>query len=317
MTRVALDRAITALAESQWGLLTAAQARAVGVSRVQLTRLVQDEVLTRLAHGVYVLRGAAGVEYLELRAAWLGLDPERMAADRLRDPSHGVVVTHASAARLHQLGDLEADRHEFTLPARKQTRRPDVRLHRGVLAPAEVVTIAGLPVATPERVIVDLLDDRHDGEHVARVLASAVRSRSIDLEQLTPRLSTFAVRFGFAAGEGGRVLDHLLELGGAADQVVADSLVTISRTHNLDLAEAARAALGAQLSSVLPAMGEAAWPGLSALVPDMGEAARAALSALVVPHMDEAAQAVLGASNTATRLAEGRRAHKAIEGADA
>src|ERR1700709_1535960 len=226
MRRAQLERVVAELAEAQWGLLAAAQARAVGVSRVQLTRLAQDGMLTRLAHGVYVVRGAAGVENLELRAAWLALDPERMAADRLRHPAAEGVVSHASAARLHQLGDLEADRYEFTLPTRKQSRRPDVRLHRGTLAANEVMTIAGLPVATPERIIVDLLADRHDGDHVARVLASAVQLRSIDLGRLAPRLAGFAAHFGFEGGDGKTLLDYLLELGGVADQVVADSLVS-------------------------------------------------------------------------------------------
>lgn len=240
MRRPELERLVGELAQAQWGLLTAAQARGVGVSRVQLNRLVQDEMLIRLAHGVYVLRGATGMEHLELRAAWLALDPERMAADRLRMPTAGGVVSHASAARLHQLGDLEADRHEFTLPTRKQTRRPDVRLHRGDLTPDEVVTVAGLPVATPERVIVDLLDDRHDGEHIARVLASAVQSRSIDLDRLTPRLAPFAARFGFQPGRGRPVLEYLLDLGGAADQVMADQLVGVARAADISIMAMAR-----------------------------------------------------------------------------
>jgi predicted transcriptional regulator of viral defense system len=237
MNRSELERVVFELVEGQWGLLTAAQARAAGVSRVQLTRLAEAEVLVRLAHGVYVLRGAASMDHLELRAAWLGLDPERMAADRLRNPTQGAVVSHASAARLHQLGDLEADRHEFTLPMRKQTGRSDVRLHRAVLTAGDVMTVAGLPVTRPERIIVDLLADRHDGEQVARVLASAVRSREIDLEQLAPLLSPFSARFGLPAAEGGLVLEYLLELGGVADQVIADDLVRAARANNMDVVE--------------------------------------------------------------------------------
>ncbi|HEX8093376.1 MAG TPA: hypothetical protein VF542_06060 [Jatrophihabitans sp.] len=177
------------------------------------------------------------MEHLELRAAWLGLDPERMAADRLRNRTDGAVVSHASAARLHQLGDLDADRHEFTLPMRKQTRRSDVRLHRAVLTTGEVMTVAGLPVTTPERVVVDLLVDRHDGEHVSRVLAGAVASRSVDLEQLVPQLGPFAARFGLPGAGGGLVLEHLLELGGAADQVTADDLVSAARANKTSLAQ--------------------------------------------------------------------------------
>ncbi|HEX8306036.1 MAG TPA: type IV toxin-antitoxin system AbiEi family antitoxin domain-containing protein [Jatrophihabitans sp.] len=237
MNRARLERLILDLAEGQWGLLTAAQARAVGVSRVQLTRLAQDRVLIRLAHGVYVLRGAANMEHLELRAAWLGLDPERMAAEQLRNPTQGAVVSHASAARLHQLGDLEADRHEFTLPMRKQTRRSDVRLHRAVLTAGEVMTVAGLPTTTPERIVVDLLADCHDGEQVARVLAGAVHARSIDLGQIAPLLSPFAARFGLPLGKGDLLLEHLLELGGAADQVIADNLVSAARANDVGVGE--------------------------------------------------------------------------------
>src|SRR4051794_31475559 len=118
MNRRQLERIIIDLAEGQWGLFTSAQANAAGVTRVQLSRLADDAMLIRLAHGVYVLRGVADTEQLNLRAAWLALDPERPAVDRLREPTRAAVVSHASAARLHGLGDLDADRHEFTLPER-------------------------------------------------------------------------------------------------------------------------------------------------------------------------------------------------------
>ncbi|MEO6503544.1 MAG: type IV toxin-antitoxin system AbiEi family antitoxin domain-containing protein [Jatrophihabitantaceae bacterium] len=314
MTRIELERAIVDLAEGQWGLLTAAQARLAGVSRVQLTRLVDAGMLVRLVHGVYVLRGAAGIEYLELRAAWLGLDPERMAADRLRNRTDGAVVSHASAARLHQLGDLDADRHEFTLADRKQSRRSDVRLHRGILQADDVAVAAGLPVTKPGRVVVDLLADRHDGEHVSRVLAGAVASRSIDLERLAPRLGPFAARFGFPAGEGKRVLDHLLELGGAADQVAAEDLVRIARTHNLGVAEIVWAGLSVQ---VTPNAVEAAQAALSTYgTRNAVEAAQAALGTYGTRNAVEAAQAALSPI-AASRPTQVRRARKAIEGTSA
>lgn len=279
------------VAEGQWGLVTSAQARTSGVSRVQLARLVDDGVLIRLAHGVYVLRAAVSTEHLELRAAWLGLDPERMAADRLRNRTDGAVVSHASAARLHQLGNLDADRHEFTLADRKQSRRSDVRLHRGTLPIEDVGVVAGLPVTRPERVVVDLLSDRHDGEHVAGVLAKAVASRSIDLERLTQRLGPFAPRFGFPAGEGEQVLDHLLELGGAADQVVAEDLVTVARARNLSVQEMLRVWREpvAGMQSFLDAQAD---PRVAEMLHEMSEA------------------------NTTARM-EARRAHKGIEGTSA
>jgi hypothetical protein len=37
---------------------------------------------------------------------------------------NGGVVSHRSAAELYGLGHLTADQHEFTVPSRRQTRRP-------------------------------------------------------------------------------------------------------------------------------------------------------------------------------------------------
>ncbi|HEX3784616.1 MAG TPA: type IV toxin-antitoxin system AbiEi family antitoxin domain-containing protein [Pseudonocardiaceae bacterium] len=234
------------LTAGQWGLCTAPQAQDAGISRMQLTRLTQAGVLQRLAHGVYALHGAGTDDRLELRAAWLGLDPARTANDRLGDGPAGTVVSHSSAADLYGFGDLDADHHEFTVPKRQQTRRRDIRLHRGVLPDNDVTVLNGLPVTKPERTVVDLLKAGHDGEHVAGVLADAVRTRSIDVGQLGARLAPFAARFDFAVNDGQGLLDHLLELGGAADQVLADDLVQLARAGNSSLAE--WAALGNQLA---------------------------------------------------------------------
>jgi len=240
--------ALAELASGQWGLLTTPQAERVGVGRVQLSRLTQAGLLHRLSHGIYVLRGAEASEHLELRAAWLALDPTRMAGDRLDDGPTGAVASHTSAADLYGFGDLDADHHEFTAPTRKQSRRPDLRLHLGSLRDDEITLIAGLPVTKPARIIVDLLTAGHDGEHVAGVLAGAVRARAIDINQLAPRLAPFAARLGFAVHDWQGLLHHLLELGGVADQVVADKLVEIAHANNNSLAEWVNDSLTTRLS---------------------------------------------------------------------
>ena len=63
-----------------------------------------------------------------LRAAWLQLAPGVPAWQRCADQG---VVSHRSAAAVFGLGHLPADVHEFTLPARRQSRRGDVRLTCG------------------------------------------------------------------------------------------------------------------------------------------------------------------------------------------
>jgi predicted transcriptional regulator of viral defense system len=45
------------IAASQWGMLTAAQARQVNVNAQQIARLTNSGVLQRLQHGVYRLAG--------------------------------------------------------------------------------------------------------------------------------------------------------------------------------------------------------------------------------------------------------------------
>jgi len=180
MTSRGVEVALADLAAAQWGLVTTSQANEAGVSRTHLNRLAVAGVLVRLTHGVYAMRTSAGDDLLDLRCAWLTLDPTRLAADRLTDPTPAVVVSHASAAHLHGHGDILADRHEFTVPTRKQTRRPELRLHRGDLPASDITVHRGLPVTTPARAVLDLLTAHHDGEHVAGVLAAAVRAHQVD-----------------------------------------------------------------------------------------------------------------------------------------
>ncbi|MGH7746009.1 MAG: type IV toxin-antitoxin system AbiEi family antitoxin domain-containing protein, partial [Candidatus Dormibacteria bacterium] len=124
---------LAGIAADQWGLITRRQAEAAGVSAATLKRLARTSGgLERLAHGVYRLAGAPLPRHPDLRAAWLQLAPEVPAWQRT--PEQGV-VSHRSAARLYGIGDLPADRHEFTLPVRRQSRRADVRLHHRSLSP--------------------------------------------------------------------------------------------------------------------------------------------------------------------------------------
>jgi predicted transcriptional regulator of viral defense system len=147
------------LAEDQWGLLTRRQAGRAGVPPATLQRLASAGVLNRVAHGVYRLTGAPPASDLELRAARLQLLPEIPAWERT--PDHGV-VSHRSAAALYGLGHLPADRHDFTLPERRQSRRPDVRLHVRPVRPDDWLVVSGLPVTRPSRIAADLVADQED-----------------------------------------------------------------------------------------------------------------------------------------------------------
>lgn len=181
-----------------------------GIGQTTLERLATPGgVLERVATGVYRLVAAPVADHLDLRAAWLQLAPETPAWDRA--PEQGV-VSHRSAASMHGLSDLPADRHEFTLPRRKQTRRRDVRFHTRKLAGSEWVSLRGLPVTRPSRIASDLLWDHEDPEAVARLIADSIRQVSDYPGTFADQLAPHALRFGLRTGDGVGLLRWFLEL---------------------------------------------------------------------------------------------------------
>jgi len=213
------------VAEGQWGLCTRQQARQVGVGASSLARLTDDGLLERVAHGVYRVRGAAEPDHLELRAAWLQLEPGVPAWERVRAPGIAL-VSHTSAASLYGVGDLRADMHEFTLPVRRQTRRTDVRLHRGQVPDAQRLLLHGLPMTRAGRMIADLLDDHVEPASVAQITAEVVH-RVFDYPgTIAESIGPYAARFGFRQGDGVALLEHLLTLADHSDR---DEMIAIAR----------------------------------------------------------------------------------------
>lgn len=53
-------KVLAEVSESQWGMVTSAQANGRGVSHMNLTRLTESGDLVRLSHGVYKDAGAPG-----------------------------------------------------------------------------------------------------------------------------------------------------------------------------------------------------------------------------------------------------------------
>jgi hypothetical protein len=168
-------------------------------------------VLERVAQGVYRLSGSPTPEHLELRAAWLQLAPDVPAWERT---PHQGVVSHRSAAAVYGLGHLPADRHEFTLPIRRQSRRPDVRLHQREVTDSEWTPLRGLPVTRPARIAADLLADREDPAAVGHVVADAIRGVYDYPGTFVDALAPHAAKFGLRSHDGIALLGWLLDLVG-------------------------------------------------------------------------------------------------------
>lgn len=138
-------------AESQAGYFTAAQALAAGMDRSTLRHHARPGGrYERVRRGLYRLRHFPSGPHEDVVAAWLPL----------RDA--GAIVSHESALDLYGLSDVIPRAIHLSLPRAKrgQRPRPGVQLHTLQEPPGqqEVREVAGLPVTTPERTIVDCLE---------------------------------------------------------------------------------------------------------------------------------------------------------------
>lgn len=222
-------RIVGDLAADQWGMVTTAQAGDAGVDRTTLTRLVDAGLLESPARGVYLIP-AASPTHVEERAAWLRLQPQRPAWQRQPlDPDSGV-MSHRSAAKIHDLGDLIPGSVEITVPRRRTTRDPHVRLRRGTLTPDDVTVVDGLPVTTVERTILDLLADHTDGGHVGDVVADALRRNDIDIDQLGEKAGVHATKYGIRGRDGHALLRTLLAQATDANARRRDQMATLLST---------------------------------------------------------------------------------------
>jgi predicted transcriptional regulator of viral defense system len=202
-----LARLAAEVAEDQWGLVTRAQALAVGVPRATFARLVAAGALVRVAHGVYRIAGGPDPGHLDLRAAWLQTDPSTPAWQRVQS-DQVAVVSHRSAAELYGLGDLIADTHEFSVPVRAQTRRRDVRLHLRQIPPVDRDLVQGLPVTRAHRIVADLLNGYEDGSAVATIAVEAVRRGLTTVDKIAASVAPLARRYH--VGDGAALADQLL-----------------------------------------------------------------------------------------------------------
>ncbi len=200
------------MAEEQWGLITRRQALGLGVASRTLDRLtVQGGALQRVAHGVYRLRGAPPPDHEALRAAWLQLVPDVPVWERVEAQG---VVSHRSAADMYGIGHLPEERHEFTVAARYQPRREDVRTYRRKLTDTEWGILRGLPVTRPARIVSDLLYRSEDPGAVAHIITDALRNVYESPTTVADALAPHAGKFGLRRGDGLALLRWMLDLVG-------------------------------------------------------------------------------------------------------
>jgi hypothetical protein len=113
---------------------------------------------------------------------------------------------------MYGIGDLPADIQQFTMPRRRQTQRPDVRIHVRKLTAQEWIGLKGLPVTRPSRIASDLLSDNEDPEAIARLIAQSIRLVFDYPGTFADQLASHAAHFGLRKQDGLGLLRWLLEL---------------------------------------------------------------------------------------------------------
>lgn len=155
------------LAESQAGYFTTSQALQAGMDPSTLRyharpggRYERDQ------RGLYRLRHFPSSPTEHIMAAWL---PLRIA---------GGLVSHVSALELYELSDAIPDAVHVSVPRSKRGQRPrrGVRIHTMAqsLDAADARTLDGMAVTSPERSIVDSLDDGAQPEQIEMAIREAI-----------------------------------------------------------------------------------------------------------------------------------------------
>ncbi len=168
---VAVDVAVAALAARQYGVVTRAQLRALGLSDSAISGRAATGRLHRVHRGVY----AVGHPLLPARGAWMAAV---LACGR------GAVLSHASAGALWDLRQTASAAIDVTVHRSGRAARHRLRVHRPYALRGDEVTVRhGIPVTTAARTILDLAEVLRE-RPLERVLDQAEQQRLTDVRSL-------------------------------------------------------------------------------------------------------------------------------------
>lgn len=139
------QRALAALAGRQHDVFTLAQLQDLGLTASAVHKRAASGRLHRVHHGVYSL---APAELLSRRGRY-------MAAVLACGP--GAVLSHRSAAALHELRATDRTGIDVTISGRTNHNRPGIDVHRScTLSAGDTTTVDGIPCTTVSRTLLDL-----------------------------------------------------------------------------------------------------------------------------------------------------------------
>lgn len=178
------ERAISALASRQHGVVTTRQLVSIGFSKGSIAHRERQDRLHRVHRGVYAVgHGRLTTAGRQMAAA--------LAC------GEGVALSHVSAAGpLGLLGEHGGTVHVTALPGNGSASRSGVRVHRGRALEARDVTHVDVrPVTTVARTLVDL-GDVVSPAYVRRAFVRAEQARAIDMTAIDHVLARAGRRRG-------------------------------------------------------------------------------------------------------------------------
>jgi Transcriptional regulator, AbiEi antitoxin/Protein of unknown function (DUF559) len=169
------DRRVAELAARQWGVVSSAQLRALGLRKDAVLRRARAGRLHRVHHGVY----AVGHTVLRREGRWLAA---------VLACGDGAVLSHRSAAAHWGLLQSEATRTDVTIP-RARAGNAQIRLHRShSLDACDTTTHQGIPITSVPRTLLDLAATVRP-DRLERALAQAQHLELYDHRAITELLA--------------------------------------------------------------------------------------------------------------------------------
>jgi predicted nucleotidyltransferase len=177
-TRSDKSDSLFAVAESQQGYFTSAEAKSLGYDYSHQFFHVKRGNWVRVDHGIYRLKKFPAARHEDLMRWWLW---SRKKA----------VLSHETAAALYDFGDLLPSKIHLTVPPdfRKRPSK-SLMLHKAKLHESEIEKRDGLPVTKPLRTILDLARSHLDDERLEAVARDAILKGDASRKELLNALAT-------------------------------------------------------------------------------------------------------------------------------
>jgi very-short-patch-repair endonuclease len=174
---------LIAIAVTQSGVFSRAQALAAGYTESRIRHLVTIGTWLRCHPGIYCLAGVATSFDMNAWIAVLAAGPEAR-------------LSHRTAGKLQRLeGGPPSVRFDVSVPDVRVPRNvPRAKIYRTQLAPEDIATCQGFPVTSIARTLVDLARTV-PLETGSRIVADALRTRRVSAEAIEAtigRLANFA-----------------------------------------------------------------------------------------------------------------------------